>query len=212
MTSLAVDGYEIHRGYSNIDTNILEYMTEYAKKAEPIFNDNTINRRNDRLRRQISLPLRNTWLRDIRQKLQERYPKHKINDAVLLQSMPGCRRQAAHCDYVPSAELTNTNTNTKPLLFILALEDNTYLDVWSGSHLRKSVRSNPILPSRLTLNAGDAIIFRPDLVHAGSDYDKTNTRIHFYIDHSSVPRDPNRTWIIYKHASEMERARIIETV
>ena len=212
MTSLAVDGYEIHRGYSNIDTNILEYMTEYAKKAEPIFNDNTINRRNDRLRRQISLPLRNTWLRDIRQKLQERYPKHKINDAVLLQSMPGCRRQAAHCDYVPSAELTNTNTNTMPLLFILALEENTYLDVWSGSHLRKSVRSNPILPSRLTLNAGDAIIFRPDLVHAGSAYDKSNTRIHFYIDHPSVPRDPNRTWIIYKHASEMERARIIETV
>jgi hypothetical protein len=212
MMSLAVDGYEIHRGYSNIDTNILEYMTEYAKKAEPIFNDNTTNRQNDRLRRQISLPSRHTWLRDIRQKLQERYPEHKIKDPVLLQSMPGCRRQAAHCDYVPSPEFLVTNTKTKPLLFILALENDTYLDVWSGSHLRKSARSNPILPTRLSLNAGDAIIFRSDLVHAGSAYDKSNIRIHFYIDHPSVPRDPNRTWIIYKHASEVERARIVETV
>ena len=214
MTSLATDGYEIHRGYSNIDTNILEYMKEYAKKAEPIFNDNTTNRRNDRLRRQISLPTQQTWLKQIRQKLQDTYPEHQIIDAVLLQSLPGCRRQAAHCDYVPSPELlnTNTNTNTKPLLFILALENDTYLDVWAGSHLRKSARSNPILPTRLTLNTGDAIIFRPDLVHAGSAYEKSNIRVHFYIDHPSVPRDPNRTWIIYKHASEMERARILETV
>lgn len=214
MTSLATDGYEIHRGYSNIDTNILEYMKEYAKKAEPIFNDNTTNRRNDRLRRQISLPTQQTWLKQIRQKLQDTYPEHQITDAVLLQSLPGCRRQAAHCDYVPSPELLNTNTKTKtqPLLFILALENDTYLDVWAGSHLRKSARSNPILPTRLTLNTGDAIIFRPDLVHAGSAYEKSNIRVHFYIDHPSVPRDPNRTWIIYKHASEMERARILETV
>lgn len=210
MASLAVDGYEIHRGYSNIDTNILEYMKEYSKKAAPIFNDNIINRRNDHLRRQIALPNRQKWLSTVRQKLQHTYPEHYVTDAVLLQSLAGCRRQAAHCDYIPTPELLVTKT--KPLLFILALEDNTYLDVWAGSHLRKSLRGRPILPTRLTLNAGDAIIFRSDLVHAGSAYDKSNIRIHFYIDHPSVPRDPNRTWIIYKHASEMERARIIETV
>ena len=123
MASLAVDGYEIHRGYSNIDTNILEYMKEYSKKAAPIFNDNTINRRNDHLRRQISLPTRQKWLSTIRQKLQDTYPEHHVTDAVLLQSLPGCRRQAAHCDYVPTPELLEAKT--KPLLFILALEDNT---------------------------------------------------------------------------------------
>jgi hypothetical protein len=68
----------------------------------------------------------------------------------------------------------------------------------------------PIVRKTLILQAGDAVLFRGDLVHAGSEYSKANVRLHIYLDSPVVPRDPNRTWIIYKHADPLLRDRIIE--
>jgi len=129
---------------------------------------------------------------------------------VLLESEPGCQRQAAHCDYIPTAELLRLDASKLPLLFLLAIEPNTTLDVWPGSH--HTIRSKGPLRPRKTvqLDAGDAIVFRADLVHAGSAYASANRRVHVYLDSPVHARQPNRTWIIYKHAPAPIRAFIDE--
>lgn len=133
-------------------------------------------------------------MRSLQTRLYKEYPAHAALNFVLLESRPGCQRQAAHCDYVPTPELLAASDETIPLLFFLALEDDT----------------QAVQRKTLQLAAGDAVVFRADLIHAGSAYDKNNIRIHAYLDHPSVKRDPNRTWIIYKHAAPEVRARIIE--
>jgi len=46
---------------------------------------------------------------------------------------------------------------------------------------------------RLTLNAGDMLIFRGDLVHGGAAFDKLNVRVHFYLDVPGEERTSNTT-------------------
>ena len=46
----------------------------------------------------------------------------------------------------------------------------------------------------LTLNAGDLIIFRGDLSHAGAAYEEDNVRVHVYIDSPLYPREPGETF------------------
>ena len=133
--------------------------------------------------------LRTTWARRIRERLAAEWPGLIPSAGVLLESEPGCQRQAAHCDYVPSPELACADP--MPLLVLIAIEPNTTLDVWPLSWQRQCVRKTIAL---------DALVFRADLIHAGSAYETRNRRIHFYLDSPVVQREPNRTWIIYKHA------------
>lgn len=64
---------------------------------------------------------------------------------------------------------------------------------------------------RLTLNidCSDIVIFRGDLVHAGSGYENENYRLHAYMDSPKVPRTINRTWLIAKHANDLMKQIII---
>ena len=176
-------------------SEIVDYAIHRAEKAEPIFNGKC------KLRRQIGLPL-TKWVQNLKEKLQ--FGDYVVRNFVILQSLPGCQEQEAHCDYVPTPELLETTDDTVPLLFFLALEDDTTLEVWSGSHRVVRGEHRVIHKQQLKLNAGDAVFFRGDLVHAGSAYSKKNTRIHCYLDHPSVKRDPNRTWIIQKHSDIKE--------
>jgi hypothetical protein len=87
---------------------------------------------------------------------------------------------------------------------VLALQDNTFLDVWPCSHrlLRSTAStttSTKFEPTKVVLHKGDALLFRGDLTHAGSAYDLSNTRVHVYLD-TNVKRVENRSWIISKHA------------
>jgi hypothetical protein len=202
MESLHVDGYAVLRKFA---TPVRDYYVSLAEQATPIFNDNPTEHRNDNLRCQLTL--RGPMVGNLRNRLQELFPAHTAKDWVLLKSLPGCRQQAAHTDYVPSPELHVASDDTVPLLFLLAVEDNTRLEVWPRSH---RPRRYPIMQTTVTLSAGDALIFRGDLVHAGSAYSDQNVRIHAYLDHPAVPRDPNRTWIIYKHADDAFRRLICE--
>ena len=176
-------------------SEILDYAEHRAEKAEPIFNGKC------KLRRQIALPL-TKWVQNLKEKLQ--FGDYQVRNFVILQSLPGCQEQEAHCDYVPTPELLQTTDDTVPLLFFLALEDDTTLEVWPGSHYVVRGEHRVIHKQQLKLNAGDAVFFRADLVHAGSAYSKQNTRIHCYLDHPSVRRDPNRTWLIQKHSDIQE--------
>lgn len=201
---LHTDGFQVLKGWTHITPEILAVAHTQVADAEAIFNDNPTNRRNDAKRRQVDLSTRHPAIGSIRAQLQKIHPSHSIRDFVLLVSRPGCRRQAAHTDYVPTPALLRATDTEMPLLFLLALEDDTHLEVWPQSHLVVQGRRGgpPIQRATVTLNAGDAIVFRGDLVHAGAAYpDRQNMRIHVYLDSSAVPRDPNQTYIIYKHAA-----------
>jgi ectoine hydroxylase-related dioxygenase (phytanoyl-CoA dioxygenase family) len=192
-----LDGYEIKRDFIDVSA-ILDYALERAKKAEPIFNGKC------KLRRQIVLPV-TKWVQELKDKLQ--FGEYIVRNFVVLQSLPGCQEQEAHCDYVPTPNLLATTDETVPLLFFLALEDDTTLEVWPRSHKVVRGKLEVIHKQQIKLNKGDAVFFRADLVHAGSAYFKSNTRIHCYLDHPSVRRDPNRTWIIQKHSDIKEYIR-----
>lgn len=206
------DGYAVLRNWITIPDRELTALQKRAADAEPIFNGPG---RNDRRRRQLTLrPRDGTWLGSVRTRLAADFAAtgHTPTGFVLLASDPGCARQAAHQDYVPDDTLLGTPDGQMPLLFLLALEDDTTLDVWPGSHrFRGADTTARIERETLCLGPGDAVLFRGDLIHAGSAYETApNCRVHVYLDHPSNPRTPNRTWIVSKHGSAADRERIDE--
>ena len=201
------DGYEIRRGWCPISPELVKELA--AIKTEPIFNDNP-DHRSDRRRKQATLST--TWSRAIRCCLATKFPHHKPSPMVVIESLAGCQRQAAHCDYIPDEELLALPSEEMPLLFLLAIEPSTTLDLWPGSHLViQGKRKSLCKRETIRLDPGDAILFRADLVHAGSAYEVPNRRVHLYLDHPEYRRDPNRTWIIYKHAPPSVKKWIDET-
>jgi hypothetical protein len=117
---------------------------------------------------------------------------------------------------VPDAALLDTADETVPLLAVVALQGGTFLDVWPGSHwlIRRErlTRHTPrVYRETVELDAGDVIVFRGDLIHAGSAYSSHNLRLHAYIDHPSVPRPPNKTWVIGRHAPELLQTAVDES-
>jgi len=202
-------GYKVLKNFVEVDEEIFDFFGRLVESAEPIFNDNPSVKRNDNKRLQVDLSPKlfrtNPWFKALKQQILELgSSEHILTDTVLLSSLPGCKAQAAHTDYVPDEALKSTTDDTVPLLFLLALEDNTFLNVWPASHhhIQKELSPSPIRRKTLVLNKGDAVLFRADLVHGGAAYTITNMRLHAYLDHPSVPRDPNRTWIVYKHADK----------
>jgi len=203
---LARDGYEIRRAWCPVTPELLKEIAEI--KTDPIFNDNP-DHKTDRKRKQATIS--SAWSRALRRRLATEFPALKPSSMVVIESRPGCQRQAAHCDYIPSEDLLGMSDEAIPLLFLLAVEPNTTLDVWPRSHqILRSTERQSAQRTTLQLDAGDAIVFRADLVHAGSAYTEANRRVHVYLDNSDHRRDPNRTWIIYKHASPAIRSLIIE--
>lgn len=213
MEHLHSDGYAVLPQFTTVTHATRAAYEALASAAEPIFNDNPDVHRNDNRRRQLTLTERTgdgPFVATLRRRLESMFPHRTARDWVLLESRPGCRQQAAHTDYVPTPALLAAGDDDIPLLFLLALEDDTRLEVWPRACIAGKPRRYPVFQTTLRLSAGDAVLFRGDLVHAGSAYDTRNLRLHAYLDHPAVPRDPNRTWIIYKHADEAFRAIICE--
>ncbi len=187
-----------------------ETLEPYKTKTQYIFN----GPENDHKRKQVNIPA--SLVMDFREELLQlpfltKY--HCLDYFVLLRSLPGCTRQLAHTDYIPDEELLSCTPEDRPLLCVFALENNTKLIVWPGSHklLHGRGRSmKPIEPHTVWLDAGDAIVFRGDLVHAGAEYETENIRLHCYIDSKAVNRHPNRTYIIRKHADPLMQEKIVE--
>lgn len=170
-------------------------------RASPIFNGTV----NDRKRRQAPLATdQGPWARRLFNKI-DRETSRTRSDAVLLKSEPGCEAQQPHCDYVPTDGILTANDRTIPLSLIVAIQGGTMLDVWP--HSQRVIRGYytetgifDLKRQRLTLDAGDAVLFRADLIHAGSPYSTYNERIHVFLDTPSIPRHPNQTWKIGVHA------------
>ena len=204
-------GYTVLKHF--FDTQVyIKAIQPYIEKTEYIFNGQS---KNDHKRRQVKLPL--SLMKSLQTSLQASTlvsPNHIIKDFVLLRSLPGCQRQQAHTDYIPDDTLKYCPSDIQPLLCLFAIEENTRLVVWPSSQkvvqgLGRSM--DPIEPKVLVLDAGDAVLFRADLVHAGAEYESENMRIHCYIDSPVVPRNPNKTWIVKKHSEPLVYEKIVET-
>ena len=110
--------------------------------------------------------------------------------------------QAPHTDYVPTPDLVDLlECDEKiPLLAIATIMPGTKINVWPNSirkiHHTDTLYEEPIMCKTLEMDVGDVLIFRADLVHAGSSYDTENTRVHVYLDSPYVKRNPNKTWVI----------------
>lgn len=150
---------------------------------------------------------RTAWLDAVLKKIKRESngTGRAVGGVVLIRSDPPCAAQMAHCDYAPHADLLASTDSTIPHLLLIALEDSTSLDVWPRSHrlLRGAAEARkPLRALRVQLDRGDALLFRGDLVHAGSAYtNKTNIRVHIYLDTPCVKRIKDRTYIVSKNAA-----------
>jgi hypothetical protein len=216
MEQLNNIGYIIYKNQFQISSNIKnDFIKQITKKSKPIFN----SKHNDNKRIQANLSINKTnkyFMENLKLFLNNLYPNLVQSNWVLIFSKPGCKKQLAHLDYVYDDEFKKCIQKEVPLLVLIALEPQTYLYLWEKSFMaiqnvitqsEQSEQSeqkpiNPIKPTKITLDQGDILIFRADMVHAGSNYTCGNLRMHCYLDSKLLHRQPNRTWIISLHASE----------
>ena len=159
--------YRIWRNLVAVESSDVLRQREYLKaNLETVFNP-------DSKRRQASVPETDPIISRIISKLSRVLNGHTLQNPVVLQSLPNCKQQPWHLDYDPA--------NTTGFGLLLALQDETRLE---------------LLEETVHLNRGDVLVFRGDVVHAGSWYEQENLRIHAYVDVEGASRRTNATYII----------------
>ncbi len=214
---LHTHGFKVHSGLMMPQEE--EYMpdefVELCKKhceenGEVVFNNHKDagSRHNDKKRLQLNFDdlsgeQAGQFKERLLQTLTDLYPWHKkVDSMVVLLSKSGCAAQLAHTNYSPQTlarVLDGGNEAIQiPLACLVALNDETGFDVWPGA-IRFDA-SRKVKPMRITLCAGDALVFRGDLVHAGAALDGEedegegggrgggNVRIHVYLDVDDIIR------------------------
>lgn len=211
-------GYIVLSNSFEVNDDVVNYLKKSVEeKSNVIFNHDPNKHRNDNKRKQKTLNTRNKLVQNLISELKtniienistELYSK----DWVVIYSKAGCKKQAAHCDYVPSKDFIKCPEDLMPLAAVFAIMDGSKIDVWPKSiGLSNGLNPSSRLIKRKTLHLdkGDVFVFRGDLVHAGSDYDQDNIRLHAFLDSPIVPRTPNRTWIVHEHGDSHIKRCII---
>ena len=218
--SLAVDGYCVHRRAlamhcASTQTSIAQWR-ELAMTGEPIFNAG------DELRTQAPLPSTDELVA-LAQRLAPS-PALRADDWVVLASHAGAAAQPAHADWDPRSFFVDAAPADTPCGLLIALGPGaSHFDVWPGSwrDVRASIALNrtknkasegededededdgpqvsPEDRRRVRLGAGDAVVFRGDLVHGGADWPRRaktpNVRLHAYLDAPGLVRPENYTF------------------
>lgn len=107
---LHLNGYVIYRNAipESNNTEIIELLKDYMNETSgPIFNN---IKTNDNRRRQSKLNTRNPvlrkWIQEIEETICSIHPVQYLNfrDWNVLQSLPGCKSQQPHTDYVPTEQ------------------------------------------------------------------------------------------------------------
>lgn len=185
---LHVDGFQVIRGAlrEHVSEKFAQQCLDDARQhGQVIFNNADVEsnvKKNDGLRKQMPLEIhRHPFVARIVELLKVQFPRHRPNSPVVLFSETGCAPQRCHTDYHPDNLKRIKYDSDMPLACVVALMDGTVFDVWPGA-----IRFDSRIKRRhlqLTLNAGDVLIFRGDLVHAGAAFPMTaNARIHVYLD------------------------------
>lgn len=192
QNNITKNGYHIYKNILEIDDNIVPLLEKQinGKNGGPIFN----GAKNDKKRLQSNIVRNNNtinnFLVNLENTIYNLLPKDSplyFSNWVILKSISGCSSQKPHTDYDPISinEISNDEKNC-PLLVLVSLMPETYLDIWDIDRKHK----------KITLDKGDILIFRADMIHAGSSYVNENIRIHSYLDSPFVKRIPNRTWFV----------------
>lgn len=215
-------GYKVFKAAVKITDPLLQETIKRSEDADAIFNHNEKTPRNDHKQRQCKLTANKSSknMKEFMQRLNG-FLSDNVSKVLtpapwfVIHSRPNCQDQAAHCDYVPNPSLGTVPDERMPLAALVSMMPGTTLNVWPKS-IRLStlnealVEQIPSIKCRVVkLNAGDMIVFRGDLVHAGSSYKKDNYRLHTFLDSDAVERKPNSTWIVHKHGSESIRKVIL---
>ena len=205
--------YMIHKGIVHVTKSTITALLQQASNGSPIFN--SPNR--DARRRQINVQPHKAvqpLLSELERFLAMQYPNLKQSRWALLQSDPGCQRQMAHIDFEfdDAFERCIKKNLQVPMLALVALQPQTSICLWehSSAVIRGTYSGDPIAAKKVALEPGDVLLFRADLVHAGSEYSNPNIRLHCYLDSTDVHRTPNRTMIIRRHGSESMKESIVE--
>ena len=201
-TELYIKGYTIVRSGITLSDSMIQRIGKKIARASPIFNDNTSISRNDMLRLQASISISvTTDIPDFMTCMENVLGKTSVSMSwVALHSKKGCQRQGAHCDYYVGGDNWSTNSQNVSHGCLVAIENDTKFDVWSGAHHLidggreySCLTTAPIPRSVEYLNKGDVLFFRGDCFHAGSEYlNKPNTRLHCYLDIKSMPHTTNK--------------------
>lgn len=185
------NGYHIYKNICDADYHVglMDHLNKQidSKYGGPIFN----GAKNDKKRLQSTLRCNKTIISDFIEKLQENIynilPSESrlyFSNWVILKSLDGCNEQRPHTDYNVENIKNITDSICVPLLVLVALMPETYLDIWDLDGIHR----------KLVMDKGDVLIFRADMIHGGSSYEKENIRIHAYLDSPLVKRITNRTW------------------
>lgn len=213
-TKLHTQGYQIYKNTFDFSEEFLNEVFKQSIGCKTIFNYNS-DKKEDYKRKMRDLSQKRKCVKSFVDEttdiLSEIAPQLNPNTWVILKSLPGCQAQAAHTDYLPNDDLKKTTDETMPLLAIISLMDGTKIDVWpnsirlitnapmlEGFHSKnvntpvQSIKSVQNGKKVEYLNKGDMLIFRGDLIHAGSAYDVENIRLHVYLDSPIVSHVTNR--------------------
>jgi len=102
--------------------------------------------------------------------------------AAILHSASGCQAQGYHFDFEANAVVRVADADKKPFSVLLALEDDTTLDLLPGG-------------APLVLQRGDLLRWNGDVAHRGSAYlDKDNTRFFMYVNASGIAAPADGTY------------------
>ena len=147
--------------------------TKVGKAGRRIFNP-------DHKRKQVAIDRRLLIVRraEAALKVAGLMTGRRITSPVVIHSDPGCQRQDWHCDYDPDLVTAST---CSPMGVVVAIEPGTKFETPENAY---------------SLTEGDILAFTGETVHAGAAYEKSNTRIHFYLDTADLPRPFNMTWFV----------------
>jgi hypothetical protein len=196
-SDLHKNGFVIHKNVIVIPRDISTFTNLADKTSKMIFNHNN-NQKNDRRRKQASVPSnlqKRGLIKEANAYLHKQYPRLSPDSPVILKSTPGCQEQAAHCDYQPTKEMILCDDDNVPCGCIVPLMEDATICIWP-SCINYEGKEKKIEKEIVSLEAGDILVFRGDLVHAGSSYTKTNYRIHIFLDSEKVTRKKNKTHLV----------------
>jgi ectoine hydroxylase-related dioxygenase (phytanoyl-CoA dioxygenase family) len=126
----------------------------------------------DEKRFQAKIPMTDPLIAQLVSRMRSMLGEHEVQEPVVLQSLAGCLQQEWHTDY--------DEDNRSGFSLLIALQDDTRLETPGKT---------------IELERGDLLVFRSDLVHAGSSYDRENLRIFLFCDLPTVKRRRNATYI-----------------
>lgn len=137
--------------------------------------------------------------------LRAALPFNSPSDWVCIESKPGCLRQRQHADYNIDLVRTATEGGKQPAAFPYAckclvwdmnftlyfiavfLHGTGLMSIEDGGSLFVCERGAEV---RMSLDRGDTLVFRGDLVHAGADAPSGHfARVHCYLDSREVIHD-----------------------